>query len=117
MSFRGSTAHPARICVIGLRGVPGVIGGIESVCESIYPRIAAASPSTTITIVTRSGYSQRRRYVFKGVDVHVLWAVDLWGVGTLIHTFCALIYARVVLTSDLVHLHGIGPAFLRWQNF
>lgn len=111
MSPRGSAFHHARICVIGLRGMPGVIGGIESFCENVYTRMAEANPSASITLLTRRGYSERQRYAFKGVAVRVLSAPRLWGVDTLMHTFWALIYARMVLAPDLVHIHGIGPAF------
>ena len=29
----------AHVCVIGTRGVPSFVGGIETICENLYPTI------------------------------------------------------------------------------
>lgn len=96
---------------IGLRGVPHVIGGIEVVCENLYPEIVKRDPDTSVTLLIRRGYTPERNFVWQGVQVIALWSPIFWGVDTLIHTFLAILYARLFLRPSIVHLHGIGPAF------
>lgn len=98
-----------RICVIGLRGIPDVMGGIEMHCQHLYPRLASLDPNLRIVVIGRSGYVRRGRVG----DVHVvpLWAPRGKGVETLVHTPLAILYARVFLHPQVIHLHGIGPGF------
>ena len=49
-------AKRTKVCVIGLRGVPGVMGGIESHCEQIFPRLKRLSAEYDITIIGRRPY-------------------------------------------------------------
>jgi len=100
-----------RICVIGLRGLPDVIGGIEVHCERLFPEIRRVNRSVQITILIRRGYTPASRFGFQGCDVVALWSPTMWGVDTLIHTIWALIYARFKTRPDIVHIHGIGPGF------
>jgi glycosyltransferase involved in cell wall biosynthesis len=100
-----------RICVIGLRGVPNVIGGIETHCEHLYPLMAAKDPGLDITLITRSAYSPQKRGTWQGTKTVALYAPQFPGAEAAVHTFAALLYARFVLHPDLVHLHGIGPGF------
>lgn len=100
-----------RICVIGLRGLPAVIGGIETHCENLYVRLAALDPDLDILLLTRNGYTAHRDYEFQGLRVRSLWAPGVPGVETVLHTFLALIHARLIVRPDIVHLHGIGPGF------
>ncbi len=37
-----------RICVTGLRGIPGVMGGVEVHCEQLFPRLKALRPDYEI---------------------------------------------------------------------
>jgi len=96
-----------RICVIGLRGIPDVIGGIETHCQNLYPRLAGLADDLEITVIARSRYA--RSGMYKGVRVRALWAPPWKGVETLVHTAVALLYARLFLHPHVVHLHGVGP--------
>jgi len=100
-----------RICVIGLRGLPAVIGGIETHCENLYTRLAALDPELDILLLTRNGYTELGDHEFQGVRIRSLWAPAMPGVETVLHTFLALIHARLFVRPDIVHLHGIGPGF------
>lgn len=97
-----------RICVIGLRGLPAVIGGIETHCENVYPRLARLDPELQITVVTRKQHGPDIR-TFEGLSLLPLWAPAAGGLETLVHTALALITARLTLRPHIVHLHGIGP--------
>jgi glycosyltransferase involved in cell wall biosynthesis len=98
---------PMRICVIGLRGIPDVMGGIETHCQNLYPRLARLDEALEITVIGRSGYAPSGK--FDGVRVHSLWAPRRKGLETFVHTPLALIYARLFLHPHVVHLHGVGP--------
>ncbi len=101
------------ITVIGLRGIPDVMGGIETHCAELLPRLLenAAPGALTITLLARHRYVAARGDV-EGIRQIPLWAPKSAALETIVHTFLALIYARFVLRSDLVHLHAIGPGLL-----
>lgn len=98
-----------KICAIGLRGIPDVMGGIETHCEQLYPRLAGIDKSLDITVIGRKGYV--RPGEVSGVRVLTLWAPRIAALETVVHTFLALVYARLFLHPDLVHIHAVGPGF------
>jgi glycosyltransferase involved in cell wall biosynthesis len=98
-----------RICAIGLRGIPDVMGGIETHCENLYPRLARFDDQLRITVVGRAGYARPGK--FGNVRVISLWAPRAKALETLIHTPLALLYARLFLHPHVIHLHAIGPGF------
>jgi glycosyltransferase involved in cell wall biosynthesis len=98
-----------KICAIGLRGIPDVMGGIETHCEHLYPRLARLDEKLEIIVIGRSGYARSGR--FSNVRVVTLWAPKRKALETLIHTPLAILYARLVLHPDVIHLHAVGPGF------
>lgn len=102
-----------RMTVIGLRGIPDVMGGIETHCAQLMPRLLGnlAPGELKITLLARQGYVGARSVV-NGVEQIPIRAPRHPAMETIVHTFLALLYARFVLRSDLVHLHGIGPGLL-----
>lgn len=98
-----------KICAIGLRGIPDVMGGVETHCEHLYPTLARLDESLEIVVIGRSGYAKPGR--FANVRVISLWAPRGKGLETLIHTPLAILYARLFLHPDLIHLHAVGPGF------
>ncbi|HEX5006381.1 MAG TPA: glycosyltransferase family 4 protein [Hyphomonadaceae bacterium] len=99
-----------RICAIGLRGIPDVMGGIETHCEHLYTRLAHLDDQLDIIVVGRSGYAKSGK-VSRNVRVVVLWAPRKKALETLIHTPLAILYARLFLHPDVIHLHAVGPGF------
>ncbi|QJR80178.1 glycosyltransferase family 4 protein [Alteromonas pelagimontana] len=102
-----------KVCVIGVRGVPLCIGGIETICRELYPLIYQLSTDWDITILARNTVSEKS-YTYKGIKIKVIPALTLPGLENFVHTFVSLIYARLFLHPKLVHLHGIGPGFFSW---
>jgi glycosyltransferase involved in cell wall biosynthesis len=98
------------VCAIGLRGMPGVLGGIETHCENLYPRLARLNRDLDIVVLARAPYAQGES-TFQGVRVLPIWSVRHKYLETLLHTLVALFYARFVLKPDIVHLHAVGPGF------
>ena len=99
------------ICVIGTRGIPSFVGGIETICEHLYPGIMTAHSDFDVTILSRITYQGRTKYKYKGVKVEVLKTLKISGLETFVHTMFALVYARLFVHPDFIHLHGIGPGF------
>lgn len=98
-----------KICAIGLRGIPDVMGGIETHCEHLYPRLARLDDELEIIVIGRSAYARTGK--FSNVRVVALWAPRHKALEALIHTPFAILYARLFLHPDVVHLHAIGPGF------
>ena len=99
------------VCVIGTRGIPHFVGGIETICRELYPRIKQIEPAFKILILARLPDKGRRKFNYCGVEVKVLSAPKVSGLETFIHTFIAIIYARLFIHPKIIHLHGIGPGF------
>ncbi|MEQ3648109.1 glycosyltransferase family 4 protein [Alteromonas sp.] len=97
-----------KVAVVGLRGIPNIMGGIESHCQNLYPRMV--KQGYYITILGRTPYLHEPEYDYDGVKVKGVWAFKSKFLETFLHTFVAIIYAGIVLRPDVVHIHAIGPA-------
>jgi glycosyltransferase involved in cell wall biosynthesis len=98
--------------VVGLRGIPGVMGGIESHCEQVFPRLKALARHYDITIIGRKPYIPRGAYEYQGVNVVPLPAIRNKYLEAISNTALAVLYARFFLRAEILHIHGIGPALL-----
>lgn len=98
-----------RLCAIGLRGIPDVMGGIETHCENLYPRLARFDEKLEITVIGRSGYARSGKV--GNVRIINLWAPRFKALESLVHTPLALLYARLFLHPHVVHIHAVGPGF------
>jgi glycosyltransferase involved in cell wall biosynthesis len=98
-----------KVCAVGLRGIPGVMGGIEKHCEQIYPRIAELDSSLKLSVTGRSPYLSAKQSYYQDVEVVSLWAVRNKYLETILHTLLAIFYVRFVAKADVVHIHAIGP--------
>ncbi|HWA49110.1 MAG TPA: glycosyltransferase [Dongiaceae bacterium] len=105
-------APPLNVCVIGLRGVPGILGGVESHCEQLLPRLQALSPDYRISVVGRHPYLPAARFDYKGVTVVPLPALRSKYFEAISNTALAVLYARFSGRARLLHIHNIGPALL-----
>jgi len=105
-------AKKTKICVVGLRGVPGVMGGIESHCEQIFPRLKRLSDDFEITIIGRRPYVGGAAYDYEGIRVVPLPAARSKYLEAITNTALAVLYARFYEKAEVVHIHGIGPALL-----
>jgi glycosyltransferase involved in cell wall biosynthesis len=100
------------ICVVGLRGLPHVMGGVETHCEQLFPLLKKMRPNDSFTIIARRAYLSDVISEYQG-----LWIVSLAHAGgkhfeTITNTLYGVLYARFVLHAELLHLQGIGPALL-----
>ncbi len=100
-----------KIVVIGTRGIPGILGGVETHCEELYPRIAAMGHD--VTVIRRSPYvtPDNRIGTYKGVKLIDVDAPRKKSIEAIVHTFRAIIKARS-LRPDILHVHAIGPSLM-----
>lgn len=96
------------VAIIGLRGIPDVMGGVETHCAELLPRIAKQSEDLKFTVLARRRYATATDPVL-GVKQIALYAPGGRGAETLVHSHWAVLYARLFLKADVVHIHGIGP--------
>lgn len=93
---------------IGLRGFPGVQGGIETHVENLISNL----PPNRFRIICfgRRRFKQKHNYRANFNWVW-LWAPSLPGFETFIHTLLCTGYL-VFCKRGIAHLHGIGPGAL-----
>jgi glycosyltransferase involved in cell wall biosynthesis len=99
------------IAVTGLRGIPNVMGGVETHCEEMLPRVKAISPDMNITVFARAPYIEQAFYDFRGISVVGVASPDSVFREAIISTFNGIIAARRA-KMEIVHIHAIGPALL-----
>ena len=95
--------------VTGTRGIPGVMGGVETHCEELFPRLAERG--WDVTVVRRSNYVEDGLKEWKGVRLVTLPSPKKKSFEAIIHTFRAINEARR-LGANILHIHAIGPALL-----
>lgn len=101
-----------KICVIGLRGLPGIMGGVETHCEQLYPRLKAMRPSDEIVVFGRRPYLPGRETLYQGVRIVPLYAARNKYLEAISNALVAVIHARFAVKADIVHIHAIGPALV-----
>lgn len=97
------------IVVTGTRGIPNVMGGVETHCEHLFPRIARKG--FDVTLVRRESYVSDALKEWEGVKLIDIPAPRKKKFEAIVHTFRAINVARK-LKADVVHIHAIGPAIL-----
>ena len=96
-----------KIVVTGTRGIPDILGGVETHCEELFPLIAAEGYE--VTLVRRSCYTQNKLHEYRGVKLLDMYAPKSKSFEAFVHTFAAVLKARK-LNVDILHVHAIGPA-------
>ncbi|TAJ11268.1 glycosyltransferase [Marinilabiliaceae bacterium JC017] len=100
-----------RIVVTGTRGIPNILGGVETHCQELYPRIVDAGHE--VILIRRKAYVDEKPILikYKGVKLKDIWIPRHKSFEAIIHTFLAVLYARKV-KADILHVHAIGPAIM-----
>ena len=93
----------------GTRGIPAVMGGVETHCEELCPRLA--SLGVDITVVRRSAYVSDGLSSWNGVKLKDIPAPKKKSFEAVVHTFRAVNYAAR-MHADIVHIHAAGPALM-----
>ncbi|MDO8463542.1 MAG: glycosyltransferase family 4 protein [bacterium] len=104
-----------RVAMIGTKGMPATIGGVERHVEALSQRLVAGGFS--VTVYGRSWYLDRHpgtERTYRGVRVVVLQSVRTKHLDAISHTFLATLHAMRE-RADVYHFHGVGPALLAWM--
>jgi glycosyltransferase involved in cell wall biosynthesis len=101
---------PTQIFVAGLRGIPDVMGGVETHCEELLPRVATLAPDLSLEVLGRKGFVPAIRDEFRGVGVRGLPAPSRASSEAIVSTFFAVLYAA--RSGRVIHIHAVGPALL-----
>ena len=99
-----------KIVVTGTRGIPNILGGIETHCEEVFPRIAARGYE--VTIIRRKNYAHDHLREYKGVKLLDISAPHVKALEAIVHTFRAVHAAKFKLKADVLHVHAVGPALV-----
>lgn len=97
------------IVVTGTRGIPYIMGGVETHCEELFPRIVKRG--FDVTVIRRTNYVQDDLTVWNGVKLVDIESPKKKSFEAIIHTFRAINKAKR-LGADILHIHAIGPALL-----
>lgn len=98
-----------KLAVTGTRGIPNIMGGVETHCEELFPRIAAKGVDTTV--IRRRSYIHDSLSVWKGVKLVDIDTPKKKSFEAIVHTFRAINKAKK-LGADILHIQAIGPALL-----
>ncbi len=101
--------RPPSVFVLGLRGFPGVQGGVETHAENLYPLIADLG--WQVTCATRSPYHPDDVTEWSGVSFLRTWSPRSQYFEAIVHSIVAVLRAALV-RPDIVHIHAIGPAIV-----
>ncbi len=97
------------LVVTGTRGIPNIMGGVETHCEELFPRIAAKDADTTV--IRRRSYVQDTLTEWNGVKLVDINTPKKKSFEAIVHTFRAINKAKQ-LKADVLHIHAIGPALM-----
>jgi glycosyltransferase involved in cell wall biosynthesis len=100
---------PLRVTWVGLRGIPGVQGGVETHAEQLTPRLKALG--CEVTVVGRRGYAPETvGPSWRGVALRTLWTPRHKHLEAVVHTGLAVLDAALRHRPDVLHIQAIGPA-------
>ena len=102
--------RPLTIMMLGLRGCPGVQGGVERHVEELAPRLAQLG--CRVQVLARAPYVPDTAVkVWRGVEVIPLASPKGRSLEAIVHTARGIVHAAW-RRPDLLHIHAIGPAIL-----
>ena len=99
-----------KIVVTGTRGFPNILGGVETHCEELFPRIV--EKGFDVVVIRRKSYVRNKLSMYKGVTLYDIPNFKIKPFESIIHTIRAIWVAKTKFHADIVHIHAIGPALL-----
>ncbi|MGF1778978.1 glycosyltransferase family 4 protein [Vibrio nomapromontoriensis] len=98
-----------KITVLGTRGIPDVLGGVETHCQHLYPLIV--EQGFDVEVIARSPYVSYQNSSYKGVKTKALWAPKKTSLEAIVHSTRAA-FSTLMDGSNVVHVHAIGPGLV-----
>lgn len=104
--------HTKTIAVIGMRGFPGVQGGVEMHCQNIYTRMPLKEYGARAVIYRRKPYLTTNSATgYPDIDYVDLPSTRIKGVEAVVHTLLCVCHIACH-RPDVVHIHNIGPGMV-----
>lgn len=101
----------ADVCVLGLRGFPDVLGGVETHCEQILTRLSRTSPLRFV-VLARRGYVNAPRHLNDRLEVRPVFSLRNKYLEALPNAVVAVLHAWSRERPRVLHIHAIGPALV-----
>lgn len=98
-----------KIFVTGTRGIPYIMGGVETHCEELFPRLAERGYD--VTVIRRSSYAHDHLDNWNEVKLIDIDAPRRKSFEAIIHTWRAIWCAKKN-HAQILHIHACGPALL-----
>lgn len=98
-----------KIAVTGTRGIPNIMGGVETHCQELFPRIAALGYE--IIVMRRKSYVSESLTEYRGVQLVDIATPKRKAFEAIVHTVKAVLKAKR-MRVDAVHIHAVGPALV-----
>lgn len=96
--------------MLGLRGFPGVQGGVETHAEHLCPLLVELG--CDVTVLTRAPYHPPGiGNAWQGVKFVPLWAPRSKKLEAILHSFFGVLYAAWK-RPDVLHIQAVGPALM-----
>jgi glycosyltransferase involved in cell wall biosynthesis len=106
-----------RIAMIGQRGLPATVGGIERAVEELGAELVLRGHE--VVVFCRRGYTKGQPLSYRGIHLHYVPTVDSRGLETLLHSGLSATRA-LTMSLDIVHFHALGPGLFtplpRWLS-
>ncbi len=99
--------------MIGQKGIPTLFGGIERHVEEVSLRLAQKK-NYQVFVYTRKYYTSKKLDRYRQVNLISLPSLKTKHLDAISHTFLATLHALFKLRAEVIHYHGIGPAFNIW---
>ena len=97
-----------KLVVTGTRGIPDIMGGVETHCEELFPRIAAKGVDTTL--IRRKDYVRDSLTEWKGVKLVDISAPKRKSYEAVVHTFRAVWFPPGKPAYPAIIVHPPAPA-------
>lgn len=108
-SLQQASSRP-RVLMFGLRGFPGVQGGVEAHAENLCPQLV--DQGWDVEVITRKPYHPLTvGREWRGVKLTPMWSPRKNGLEPMLHSMLAVFHAAL-RRPDIVHIQAIGPAFV-----
>ena len=109
MGCKSENRKLMKIVVTGTRGIPNVMGGVETHCEELFPRMVRRGYD--VTVIRRKNYVHDSLQEWNGVKLMDVDCPKMKSLEAIVHTFRAVTRAKR-LGAEVVHIHAIGPALM-----
>lgn len=110
MIRRPDNGRRLRVMMLGLRGLPGVQGGVERHVEELAQRLISCG--CEVEILARKPYVARKQpHRWHGLIVTPLPAPRSRSLEAMAHTFLGVVHAAR-RKPHILHVHAVGPSLL-----